>query len=131
MHNPDGLHCDNCGELLYPGKDHFCPPPGYGGDPNPAGQCDRAADILTRARELITQNRARQNGPKAQNHANIAKLWTSYLAIRRDPKAPLSGADVAHMMALFKIVRTQLGARNADDWIDGCGYLAIAGEISE
>ncbi len=34
-------------------------------------------------------------------------------------------------MALLKIARTQNGEHNIDDYIDSCGYAAIAGEITE
>ena len=33
-------------------------------------------------------------------------------------------------MVLLKIARTQAGEHNTDDYIDACGYSAIAGEIS-
>jgi hypothetical protein len=35
------------------------------------------------------------------------------------------------MMALLKIARTQAGHHNIDDYVDACGYSAIAGEIAE
>ena len=38
--------------------------------------------------------------------------------------------DVANMMALLKIARTQAGQHNPDDYVDACGYSAIAGEIA-
>jgi hypothetical protein len=34
------------------------------------------------------------------------------------------------MMALLKIARTKSGSVNIDDWIDGSGYLACAGEVA-
>ena len=34
------------------------------------------------------------------------------------------------MMALLKVARTKLGNLNKDDYVDGAGYLAIAGEIA-
>ena len=37
--------------------------------------------------------------------------------------------DVAVMMALLKIARTQAGEDNDDNYIDGCGYIGIAGEL--
>lgn len=39
-------------------------------------------------------------------------------------------ADVCVMMALLKIARIQTGRYKADSYVDACGYLALAGEIS-
>lgn len=41
----------------------------------------------------------------------------------------LDAKDVALMMALFKIARIMTGHGKADNWVDGCGYLACGGEI--
>jgi hypothetical protein len=38
--------------------------------------------------------------------------------------------DVANLMSLLKIARTQAGNFNLDDYVDACGYLAISGEIA-
>ena len=78
----------------------------------------------------MSGERERTHGEKSRNHQNIAALWNAYLTIRRDPKALLSALDVAHMMALLKIARTQLGQKNADNWVDLIGYAAVAGEIA-
>lgn len=42
----------------------------------------------------------------------------------------LDAHDVAIMMALFKIARVKTGGTKADNYVDGCGYLACAGEIA-
>jgi hypothetical protein len=34
------------------------------------------------------------------------------------------------MMALLKIARTKSGELNHDCFVDGCGYIALAGELS-
>ena len=90
----------------------------------------RAADILRQASQLVAVERERQHGPKFENHQNIAWLWNAFLAIRKEPGAPLSAADVALMMVLLKVARTQLGDHNADDFLDMAGYAGIAGEIA-
>ena len=38
--------------------------------------------------------------------------------------------DVAILMALLKIARIQTGRFKADSYIDACGYIALAGELS-
>jgi hypothetical protein len=89
-----------------------------------------ASDICARASELVSGDRDRQHGQKAMNFARIAVMWGTYLAIRRDPDAPLDAVDAGHMMALMKIARTQSGDLNMDDYVDAVGYLSCAGEIS-
>lgn len=90
----------------------------------------KAAEIATKAAGLVGGDRAQQNGDKRQNFGNIASLWNGYLAIRRDPSAPLDAIDIGHMMVLMKVARTQTGRLNADDWLDMVGYSACAGEIA-
>lgn len=90
----------------------------------------KAAEICACAAALVGGDRDRSHGEKQKNHQNVATLWSAYLSIRRDPDAPISALDVAHLMVLLKMARTQLGAFNADDWIDMVGYSACAGEIA-
>jgi hypothetical protein len=59
------------------------------------------------------------------SHDRIAKFWSSYIG------QALNAHDVACMMALLKIARTQTGETNPDDYIDIAGYAAIAGELGE
>lgn len=91
----------------------------------------KAADILTRAAELVGGDRARTHGSKERNHSNIAALWQAYIEIRREPAKQLSALDAANMMVLLKIARTQLGTFNPDDYVDMAGYAGCAGEIAE
>ena len=58
-------------------------------------------------------------------------MWNAWLAIRRDPDAPLDAHDVAQMLALMKMARTQSGMFNIDDYVDQCGYSACAGEVAQ
>lgn len=89
-----------------------------------------ADGFIKSAAELVQGDRANTHGDKRKNHQNIATAWNAYLAIRRDPASPLNEVDVAHMMALLKLARTQLGAHNPDDYVDLVGYAAIAGELA-
>ena len=43
----------------------------------------------------------------------------------------ISPEDVAQLMSLLKIARTQAGEHNIDDYVDAVGYQAIAGEIAK
>lgn len=90
----------------------------------------RAAQLLTEAARLVGDDREAQHGPKRRNHENIAELWNAYLRIRREPAAPLTALDVAHMMAALKLARTQLGGFNIDDYRDMAGYAGCAAEMA-
>ena len=90
-----------------------------------------ASEIAARASDLVGGDRDRQHGQKSDNFERIATMWNAYLAIRRHPDAQLTAVDVGHMMAAMKLARTQSGALNVDDYIDGAGYLACAGEIAQ
>lgn len=89
-----------------------------------------ARDIATRAASLVGGDRERDHGKKADNFNRIAKMWQTYLDIRRHPSAPLDAVDVGHMMSIMKVARTQSGALNVDDYVDGAGYMACAGEVA-
>lgn len=91
----------------------------------------KASEILSDVAALVAGDREASHGDKRQNHRNIAALWNAFLAIRRESSAPLSEADVAEMMVLLKVARTQLGNHNIDDYRDMAGYAAIAGELAD
>jgi hypothetical protein len=89
-----------------------------------------ASDFLKKADEAITGDRAEQHGDMTASFHKIALLWNAYLSARRNPKADLTSADVAWMMVLFKISRSQTGAFNDDDFVDAAGYSGIAGYLA-
>lgn len=89
-----------------------------------------AKETLETAASLVGGDRARTHGDKTDNHRRIALLWQGYLDARRNPSAPLTPLDAAHMMALLKIARTQTGSDNPDDYIDLAGYAGVAAEIA-
>lgn len=90
----------------------------------------RAHEIASKAADLVGGDRQAQHGTKEENFTNIVTLWNAYLAIRKDPAAPLTATDHAHMMVLLKVARTQAGGFNPDDWLDMTGYAACAGEVA-
>ena len=83
-----------------------------------------AQTILSTAAGLIQGDRQQTHGDVARTQARIARYWSAYLGI------DVSGADVALMMALLKIARTQAGAHNPDNYVDQAAYGAIAGQIA-
>ena len=85
----------------------------------------KALETLKVAASLISGDRAKKHGDMFHSHDLIAKLWSAYLG------DTVNAHDVACLMALLKIARTQCGEINPDDYIDICGYAAIAGELVE
>ena len=89
-------------------------------------------EILKKARDLITGDRNETHGDAFQNHAEIAEFWNIFLDKKLQPMASITAEDVALMMGLLKISRNTQGKKtNMDNFIDMCGYAAIAGEIND
>ena len=57
----------------------------------------KAKDFCDEAGHLVAGDRQNTHGDKEQNFANIASLWNAYMAIRRDPAAPLDAHDIGQM----------------------------------
>lgn len=92
------------------------------------GPAHTADKILETARSIIAQREA-VHGEKNRNMSNICRFWNVFLETRDNVNAPLSSFEVAMMLAMLKIARTQTGQRNADDVLDAIGYLAIGHEV--
>ena len=89
-------------------------------------------EILKKAKELITGDRNETHGDAFQNHAEIAEFWNIFLDKKLQPMSSITAEDVALMMVLLKISRNTQGKKNnMDNFIDMCGYAAIAGEIND
>ena len=93
-------------------------------------QVMKASDIATRAAELVSSERAHTHGDKLANHQKIAAVWNGILTASGKAGQPLDAHDVANLMEGLKIARRYTGAFNIDDYLDGCGYAACAGEIA-
>lgn len=89
-----------------------------------------AHEIATTAANLVGGDRAKSHGDKTVNHQKIADVWNGILsAAGKAPVEPLNAHDVANLMEGLKIARRYCGAFNLDDYIDGAGYAAVAGDI--
>ena len=89
-----------------------------------AGKKVSRADILDRARAIVTGEREKQYGKPEDNFAIIAELWGTYTGYKFSP------VDVAMMMALLKVARIKTGVGTVDSFVDLAGYAACAGEIA-
>ena len=87
-------------------------------------------EILEKTKKLVSESRHDKHGDKVINHENIGRLWNAYLANKFKLNLNLLPEDVANMMCLLKIARTQAGSFNLDDHIDAAGYAGISGEIA-
>ena len=89
-------------------------------------------EILKKAKELITGDRNDTHGDAFQNHAEIAEFWNIFLDKKLQPMASITAKDVAIMMILLKVSRSNQGKKfNLDNFVDMAGYSAIAGEIGD
>ena len=89
-------------------------------------------EILAEASRIISKDRNLSHGDAFQNHAEIAEFWNIFLDKKLQPMASITAEDVALMMVLLKISRNTQGKKNnMDNFIDMCGYAAIAGEIND
>lgn len=92
----------------------------------------KAAEICNEAGKLVAGDRQRTHGDKLENHQKIALVWNGILAAAgKAPTSPLDAHDVATLMEGMKIARRFAGDFNADDYVDGAGYAAVAGEIAD
>ena len=82
------------------------------------------ADILDTAKEYVTKDRAATHGDAERNFGLIAAYWSAHLNVS------IRAHDVAVMMTLLKLARARSNPKHTDNWIDGCGYLALGGEAA-
>jgi hypothetical protein len=82
------------------------------------------SQILDTAKEYVTKDRADTHGDAESNFGLIALYWSVHL------DAIVTSHDVAVMMTLLKLARAKANPGHADNWVDGCGYLACGGEIA-
>lgn len=81
------------------------------------------SEILDTAKQYVNVDRAGTHGDAESNFGLIACYWSAHLDVGIGPE------DVAIMMTLMKLARAKANPGHADNWIDGCGYLALGGEI--
>jgi len=89
-------------------------------------------EILAEASRIISRDRNLSHGDAFKNHAEIAEFWNLFLDDKLRPMADITAKDVAIMMILLKISRSNQGKKfNLDNFVDMAGYSAIAGEIGD
>ena len=76
----------------------------------------------------ILVDRAATHGLPEDSFSSIARFWNVYLYARYGAGYRLERDDVATMMALLKVARAAGNPEHVDNYVDGAGYLLLAGE---
>lgn len=85
----------------------------------------KRAEVLDKAKELVSGPRAQEYGPPIINFGRIAKLWSVVLHKEVTP------SEVALCLAQLKVSRLCETPDSPDGWVDLAGYAACGGEVSE
>ena len=80
--------------------------------------------ILKEASSLISGDRHKQHGDAKENFTNIAKGWEVILGV----EIPIYNVGLCFDWA--KTCRTNASPKEMDNYTDGCGYKALAGELA-
>jgi len=84
----------------------------------------KRGNVLLEAHEVINGQRQDRYGNPEDSFRVIAKLWSTWIGKELFPR------DVAMLMALLKVAREKHGAGKTDNYVDGCGYLALAADMA-
>lgn len=88
-------------------------------------------EYLDAAMQIICKDRQDVHGQPEQCFSLIGEYWTDFISHKVGEPVQLSPADVAVMMTLFKVARWQMNGQHCDNVIDGIGYFALAGELTD
>jgi hypothetical protein len=83
----------------------------------------KANEILLSATDTISQ-RGLTYGHPADNMSHTAMLLSAYL------QTPIHDYQVAGIMLLVKLARTNQTADSLDSWLDMASYAAIGGQLA-
>ena len=83
----------------------------------------KRAEVLDDAKQKVTVDRAADHGDMEDNFKTIAAYWSEHLDHKVTP------IDVGIMMTLLKMAIAKGNPYHQDNYVDGCGYLACAGEL--
>ena len=82
----------------------------------------KRGNILQLADKLTSSDRQNDHGDFADNAKVTAEFWTTYKGVEFSPH------DVPVMLALLKVARIKQNPEHVDNYVDMCGYGALAGE---
>lgn len=81
-------------------------------------------EVLRTAEGMVCGHREEDYGAPEDSFGRIAALWSAYLGRQ------VSGVDVAALMVLMKVARTQASPAHRDSWVDIAGYAACGAEAA-
>lgn len=87
--------------------------------------------VLEEAKRCICQDRQNQYGAPEDSFFTIAQFWSTYLVEEGKLNHILSKDDVAIMMVLLKVARTNGHKFHVDNYVDMAGYAALAAELAQ
>lgn len=91
----------------------------------------KAKDIASSAADLVGGDRKEAYGDVVSGLTRVAILWNAHLhAIGKPPASAITAQDVAWMMVCLKQARAHTGPFRLDNYVDACGWAAIAGEAA-
>lgn len=88
-----------------------------------------AHSIASEATSLVGGDRRRAYGDATDGWTKVAAVWNGIL-IASGRTGDIDAHTAANMMEGLKIARRYVGPFNADNYVDGAGYAAVAGEIA-
>lgn len=80
------------------------------------------SEVLFTAEQIVSNDREKEHGDASDNWNSISGLWSSYLGYTISPSA------VPIMLMLIKVARLRQNKSNIDNYVDICGYAALASE---
>ena len=83
--------------------------------------------VLMTANDMVSKARQQDHGSFANNATMTAQYWNTHLGLIDFIKP----SDVPIMLALLKIARIHENPSHIDNYVDTCGYSALAAEMSE
>lgn len=89
----------------------------------------KASAIAEKAASLVSGDRKATYGDVTEGMERVAAIWNGILtAAGKPPYHALDAHDVANLMEGLKIARRYTGPYRADNYVDGAGWAAVAGE---
>lgn len=91
----------------------------------------KAHQITEKATKLVSGDRKAAYGDVTEGLERIAAIWNGILTAGGVARSrALDAHDVANMMEGLKIARRYTGPYRVDNYIDGAGWSAVAGEAA-
>ena len=87
-------------------------------------------EILDKAKELISGQRANDYGDAVDNHTRIAQGWNIIVAAAIKSHGELTEQHIVLMMDWLKTSRLLNTIDHEDSWVDKAGYVGLGGEFS-